>query len=181
MWVELERAREAERSSLRFLGPWSLCGRGLVKGPWFPSTYSGLPKQKLWDSPLLFPEFLFLCWTLFLPYWTPSFQWCVKCDWKFNYSGLWHCLWFLENGMGTLAPFPLVSCLLTSSVLCAVPRTKLVNDFFPPQEHQVCLHSSLWVSSLTTLYGGKSPNWDVKSLGSAVGSFTILGNIPNFS
>lgn len=136
--VEVERAREAERSSLQFLGPWSLCGRWLVKGLWFPSAYSSLPKQNLWDILLLFPEFLFLCWTLFLPYWTPSFQWCVKCDWKLNYFRLWHCLWFLDNGMGKWAPFPLVSCLLTASVFCAVPRTKLVDDFFSPHRNINC-------------------------------------------
>lgn len=35
-----------------------------------------------------------------------------------------------ENGMGKFSLFPLVSYLLTTSVLCAVPRTKLVNFFF---------------------------------------------------
>lgn len=128
--VELELRREAKRSSFQFLEPWSLCGMGIVKGLWFPSTYPSIPKQNYLNIFILLPEFLLLFWTLFLPYWTPSFQWCVKCDWKLSYLGLWHCLWFPENGMGKFALFPLVSCLLTASLFCAVPRTKLVNDFF---------------------------------------------------
>lgn len=118
---------EARRSSFQFLGPRSLCGVGTV----IPFYLSHHPKTKLFKYLfLLSSEILFLFWTLLLPCWTPSFQWCVKCDGKLNCLSLWCYSWFPENGMDKFALFPLESCLLTTPVFCVVPRTNLVNDFF---------------------------------------------------
>lgn len=131
---------------------------GDYEGLWFPSSYLSFPKQNSSHIFLLFPEFLFLSWTLFSSYWTPSFQCCVKCDWKLNYFGLWHCSWFPQNGMGKFALFPLVSCLLTTSVFCAVPRTKLVNDFFL---RDIGFALPLWINNTTALYDEKNFSWIV--------------------
>lgn len=86
----------------------------------FPSTYPSIPTQNSLNLFVLFPEFLLPFWTFFLSYQTPSFQWCVKCDWKLNYFSLWHCRpWFPENGWASLLSFPL--CLSTCWwLLCSV-------------------------------------------------------------
>lgn len=126
---------------------------GIVQRLWFPSSYPSISKLNSSNVFLPFSEFLLFFWTLFSSYWTLSFQWCVKCDWKLNDFSLWYCLWFPENGMGKLALFPLVSCLLTTSVCCAVPRTKLVNALFLRDIRFVRL---LWINSTATLYDGKN-------------------------
>lgn len=105
--VEVERAREAERSSLQFLGPWSLCGRWLVKGLWFPSVYSSLPKQNLWDILLLFPEFFIPLLNTFLAPLNTFFSMMCKMWLKtqlFSSLALLVVSWQRNGQVGSISP-----------------------------------------------------------------------------
>lgn len=124
--VGLEKRRETEISS--FLGVGLLVAWGL----WSESNFLYLPQHSKTNSKYFstFPKILFLFWTLLLPCWSTSFQQCVKMWLKTQLLWSLALLVVSENGMGKFAVFPLVSCLLTISVLCVVTRTKVVNDFF---------------------------------------------------
>lgn len=83
--------------------------------------------------------------------------------------------------MGKFTLFPLVSFyLLTTSVFCAVPRTKLVNDFLtgtsvlPSCEYRAQQH---WMVA-----GALAECWETCLLVWALllATFMILGDIPNF-
>lgn len=135
--VELEMAREAERSLLQFLGPCSLCGLRFVKGLWFPSTYSSLPKQNSLHIFLLFPEFfiplLNTCLVLLNTFFSMMCTMWLKTQ-LFPSLPFLVVSWEWNGQVRSVFPLCLVCWLLLCSVRC-LEQSWLMNF---SQEHQFC-------------------------------------------
>lgn len=131
----------------------------------FPSTYPIIPKQNSLNIFFYFPLKFYSSFEHFsCLHWTPSFQWCVKCDGKLNCLSLMFTHDSPRMEWTSLLYFPLspVCWLLLCSVWCLEQIWLMI--FF---HRNINFTFLLWINSMAALCSGKN-------LGEVLGNMLLV-------